>query len=312
MNESSRPAAGRQNKGYLAAVASALFLSLTAIFIRHLTDTYRLPALILVFWREFFVALSLAGALAIFSRKRLRGARGHIGYLLSYGIIVALFNSTWTFSVALNGAAVATVLAYSSTAFTVLLGWLILKESVSMVKITAVLMSVLGCALVVGAYSRELWSLNALGTLAGIAAGLSYSLYGIMGRIGAKRGLNTWTTLLYIFLFASAFMLAVNLTIGSILPGGAQSAAQMLWLGSAWGGWLMLVGLAVGPTLFGFGLYNVSLRDLPASTANLIVMIEPIFTAVTAFFLFGEVLSPIQIAGAALILGAVFVLRLEK
>ena len=61
------------NKGYQAAVGSALFLSLTAIFIRHLTEVYRLPALILVYWRELFVAVSLAAALLITAKHGVRG-----------------------------------------------------------------------------------------------------------------------------------------------------------------------------------------------------------------------------------------------
>ena len=74
----------------------------------------------------------------------------------------------------------------------------------------------------------------------------------------------------------------------------------------------MLAALAVGPTLMGFGLYNVSLRYLPSSTANLVVMIEPVFTAVLAYIVFGEVLTAVQLAGGAMILGAVAVLRLGK
>ncbi len=70
--------------------------------------------------------------------------------------------------------------------------------------------------------------------------------------------------------------------------------------------------LAVGPTLMGFGLYNVSLRYLTSSTANLVVMIQPVFTAVFAYILFGEVLTAAQLVGGAMILGAVAVLRLGK
>jgi len=74
----------------------------------------------------------------------------------------------------------------------------------------------------------------------------------------------------------------------------------------------MLAALAVGPTLMGYGLYNVSLRYLPSSTANLVVMIEPVFTAVFAYVLFGEMLTAVQLVGGAMILGAVAVLRLGK
>ena len=44
-------------------------------------------------------------------------------------------------------------------------------------------------------------------------------------------------------------------------------------------GWLILFLLAAGPTLAGFGLYNVSLTYLPSSVVNLIVTLEPVMTA---------------------------------
>jgi len=300
------------NRGYAAAVGSALFLSMTAIFIRHLTQDYGLPALVLAYWREVMVAAALAAAFAIAKPERLRGVGGHTGFLAGYGLVLALFNALWTLSVTFNGAAVATVLVYSSAGFTAMLGWLILKEELTLVKMLVVALSLLGCALVVNVFDPSMWGLNTAGVIAGISAGLFYALYSIMGRSASQRGLNSWTTLFYIFAFASMFMLGFNLLLRGKIPGSAAHPADMLWLGNAWEGWLTLAVLAVGPTLMGFGLYNVSLRYLPSSTANLVVMIEPVFTAVFAYILFGEVLTAAQLVGGAMILGAVGVLRLGK
>jgi len=300
------------NRGYIAAVGSALFLSMTAVFIRHLTEDYELPALVLAYWREVMVATALAVVFAIVKPERLRGVRGHAGYLVGYGLVLALFNAMWTLSVSLNGAAVATVLVYSSAGFTVLLGWLILKEGLTLVKMLVVVLSLMGCALVVNVFNPSMWGLNVTGVLTGLLSGFFYALYSIMGRSASQRGLNTWTTLFYIFTFASMFMLGFNLLPGIKIPGSAASPADMLWLGNAWVGWLILAILAVGPTLMGFGLYNVSLRYLPSSIANLVVMVEPVFTAVFAYVVFGEVLTATQFAGGAMILGAVAALRLGK
>lgn len=77
-------------------------------------------------------------------------------------------------------------------------------------------------------------------------------------------------------------------------------------------GWLWLILLAAGPTVAGFGLYNVSMVDLPSSIANLIVTSEPVFTAIIAYLLLGERLTGIQIGGAALILLGVFFLRIYE
>ena len=123
-----------------------------------------------------------------------------------------------------------------------------------------------------------------------------------MGRTTSQRGLNPWTTVLATFGFASVFLLAVNLTLGGIVPGAAAHPADLLWLGRAWAGWLVLFLLAAGPTLAGFGLYNVSLSYLPSSVANLVVSVEPVLTAATAYVLFGERLDATQLTGSAMIL----------
>jgi drug/metabolite transporter (DMT)-like permease len=70
--------------------------------------------------------------------------------------------------------------------------------------------------------------------------------------------------------------------------------------------------LAAGPTLTGFGTYNISLSYLPSSVANLIVSLEPAFTAIMAYFLFGELLNGIQIIGSLMILVGVIFFRIYE
>ena len=297
-------------RGFFIALVSSLFLSTTAIFIRYLTQTFTLPALILAFWRDFFVALTLIPALAILRPALLRVERSHLAYLVIYGLALACFNSFWTLSVALNGAAVATVLVYCSAGFTVLLGWRLLKERLGLAKIAAVVVSLSGCVLVADALNPATWNANLLGILTGVLAGLLYAVYSLMGRSAAQRGINPWSTLLYTFSFAALFLFLVNQLPNGWLPGTASRLSDFLWLGSAFNGWIVLFLLAAVPTVAGFGLYNVSLSLLPSGVANLILTSEPVFTAVIAFLLFGERLTSTQLMGSVMVLGGVVILRL--
>ncbi|MBN1149313.1 MAG: EamA family transporter [Anaerolineales bacterium] len=299
-------------RGYAIALISAAILSTTAIFIRYLTQTYQMPALTLAFWRDLFVALALLPALWLLQRRLLRVERRDLGYLAIYGLVLAVFNSLWTLSVALNSAAVATVLAYSSAAFTALLGWRLLGERLDWAKLLAVALCLVGCALVSGALEKGAWRANWLGVLTGVLSGLGYAVYSLMGRSAAQRGLNPWTIVLYTFSFAALFLLAFNLLPGGLLPGAAVRPAELLWLGNAWAGWGVLLLLAAGPTLAGFGMYNASLALLPSSVANLILTLEPPFTAVIAYFLLGERLDGVQILGSLLILAGVAFLRVYE
>ena len=308
------PASGPSEapRGYLIAVVSAAILSTTAVFIRYLTETYHIPPLVLAFWRAVFVIGTLAIGLGVIRPSLLRAGRVHLPYLAVYGLVLAIFNSLWTLSVALNGAAVATVLVYCSAAFTALLGRWLLKERLDATKVTAVILCLGGCVLVAEAFDPAAWTANPVGILTGVLSGLGYAAYSLMGRSAAQRGLNPWTTLLYTFAFAACCLLAVNVLPGAGIPGTAVQPRDLLWLGHAWAGWAVLILLAAGPTVAGFGLYNVSLSLLPSSVANLILTLEPAFTAVLAFFLLGERLTVVEITGAALILSGVALLRLRN
>ena len=309
------PASEQSNftRGYVVALASAAILSTTAVFIRFLTETYHVPPLVLAFWRALFVVLTLLAGFALLRRPSLlRAGRIHLRYLVVYGLVLAVFNSLWTLSVALNGAAVATVLVYCSAAFTVLLGRWFLQERLDTAKIAAIALCLGGCVLVAGAYEPAAWTANPLGILTGVFSGLGYAVYSLMGRSAAQRGLNPWTTLLYTFTFAAGFLLLVNLLPAGIVPGTAVQPADLFWLGRAAAGWAALILLAAGPTVAGFGLYNVSLSLLPSSVANLILTLEPVFTAVLAYALLGERLTAVEIVGALLILSGVGLLRLRN
>jgi len=299
-------------RGYLIGLLSALILSTTAIFISYLIKTYHMPPLVLALWRDGLVAAVLLLALAILRPALLRVSQPNLRYLVGYGLLLAVFNSLWTVSVAMNGAAVSTVLAYSSAGFTALLGWWLLKERLSWAIGLAVVLSFVGCVLVSGAYDSAAWRSNVLGIVAGILSGLCYAIYTLLGRSASQRGLNPWTTLLFTFGFAAIFLLGFNLLPAGILPGAASRPADLLWLGDAWVGWGILFALAAGPTVMGFGLYMISLTYLPSSVANLIVTLEPAFTAAIAYALLGEQLTLLQVGGSAMIIAGVVVLRLME
>jgi drug/metabolite transporter (DMT)-like permease len=300
------------NKAYFIALASAAFLSSTAILIRYLTLNYKMPALVLAFWRDFFVVITILPILFFRQRDLLKIDKEQGGFLLIYGFILAIFNSFWTLSVAFNGAAVATVLCYCSAAFTAILGKWFLNEELTWVKSMAILCSLAGCVLVSGAFDMAVWHTNLVGILSGILSGLAYAAYSLMGRSASQRGLNPWTTLLFTFAFAGTVLLIVNMFPALGFPGIAQKPTDLFWLGADWRGWLPLFLLAAVPTVLGFGLYNVSLQYLPASVVNLIATSEPVFTTITAFLVFGERMHALELLGSVLVLGGVVILRLGK
>jgi drug/metabolite transporter (DMT)-like permease len=298
----------RLTQGYLIGLVGTILWSSTAVFIRYLVVAFQLPAMVLAFWRDFLVFVVLLLVYAAVRPVWLRVGSVHLKFLLSYGFLLSLFNAAWTFSVALNGAAISTVLVYSSAAFTALLGWRLFRESCGPWKILAILLSLTGCVLVSGAWSASAWQVNPIGIVIGLISGLAFAAYSLFGKAASNRGISPWTTLLYTFGVAAVFLLIYNLLPAAWPTGKVQN---LFWLGSSLAGWAVLVALAAGPTVGGYGLYTVSLTYLPASVANLIATLEPALTAGLAFLFLGERLTAVQLYGSLMILAGVILLRLR-
>lgn len=294
-------------RGLLIALAGTTAWAFTGILMDILLSRYPLAPLTLAFWRDLLVGGALAALLAVFRPAALRLARHDLPFLMVYGFGgLAIFNACWAFSVRFNGAAVATVLAYSSPAFTVLLGRLFLREPLTARKGVGVALSLVGCALVADAFRAEAWRVNGIGIGVGLATGLAFAFYSLAGRWSAQRFASAWTVTAYGFLFAAGSLLVLQSL--PVFAGGPPLAA-LFSLGTAWEGWGLLVFLALAPSLSGFGLYTLSLRYLPAGVASLIAALEPALTALFAIPILGRGLEAGQWAGTGLILLAVMLVQ---
>ena len=298
------------SRGYVIALTATVLWSSTGPLISYLSKTYALPSLVLAFWRDLFVSLGMLAGLAVFSRIRFYLHRSHWKFMILYGLTLAVFNSMWTFSVQYNGAAVATVLAFSSPAMTAILSRLVFKEQFTRVKIVSILLSLVGTVLVSGAHDASVWKLNPAGIIFGLLTGLFFAIYNLEGKAASDRHIDSWTALLYSFGTASLFLLLFNVGFNSL--GGKAPLNDLLWLGNSFSGWAILFFLGVAPTLGGFGLYTLSLRYLSPTVANLIATLEPALTAIWAYIFLHEVLVGAQLIGSLILFTGIILLRLGE
>ncbi len=290
----------RLNRGYAIALTGVTLWSTTGIFISYLLKNFTLAPMTLAFWRNIFVITALGFGLLIFRRSLLRVEKRDRWFLILYGLALTLMNALWTFSVAYNGAAVSTVLVYASPGITAVAGKFFFKERLTRLRIAAVIASLIGSALVARAIDPAQWNLNAIGIVIGILSAFSFTLYSLMGKVVFQRRINSWAATFYAF------------AVAAVAFAFTQNSNTILSLGTHYNGWLILIILAVIPTIGGFGLYTASLGYLPAGTANLIAVLEPVLTTILAVFLLNETLLPIQLLGGALIVGSVISLRVEE
>ena len=296
------------SRGFIIALTATVIWSTTGPFISYLVVTYSLPSLVLAFWRDLFVAFGMSVGLLIFSRRLFSLERRHWVFMILYGLTLAVFNSMWTFSVQYNGAAVATVLAFSSPAMTAILSRIVFKETFNWVKVVSIALSFLGTILVSGAADPAAWKLNPLGIVFGLLTGLLFAVYNLEGTAASDRHIDSWTALLYSFGSATFFLFFFNIASDLVIT-RQPALSNMMWLGNSLPGWGLLFFLGVAPTLGGFGLYTLSIRYLSPTVSNLVATLEPVFTAVWSYLFLSEVMNGIQLGGSFLLLLGVILLR---
>ncbi len=285
-------------RGYLIVLTSTLLLGLTGILIKYLLVDFNMAPFNLAFWRVLIVTVVMGGILFVLKRALLKLQTRHLKYFILMGIVgVGLHQLAWIYSVDLNGAAVATVLVYINPTIVALASVRIFGEKLDRTKIIALVLTLLGMILVAQIYVPANLQLNGLGILIGLLTGFTWATYAIIGQYLSRR-YSPWASLFFAFLFGALFLLPLQIYAGNVFS-----------LGTQWAGWAVLFFLALGPTMVGFGLYTVGLSKIPASVVALIATLEPVFSIILAYFLFGEVLDLPQIIGAGLILLAVILLR---
>lgn len=285
-------------RGYVIVLIATSLLSLTGILIKYLLVDFNMVPLNLAFLRVLIVTVALGLALLVARRSYFKIHRRHLIYFVAMGVVgVGIHQLAWINSVNLNGAAVATVLVYINPTIVALVSVRVFGEKLDRTKIIALVLTLVGMVLVAQMYIPANLQLNGVGILVGLLTGVTWATYAIIGQF-VSRKYSPWATLFYAFLFGALLLLPLQIYAGNVFS-----------LGTQWAGWALLFFLSLGPTLVGFGLYTVGLSMIPASVVALIATLEPVFSIILAYFLFGEVLDMPQIIGAGLILFAVILLR---
>ena len=285
-------------RGYVLALAAAVLWATLGLFYTWLAD-YGLPLITIVFFRVSFGAILLFVVFGGLRRDLLRIERKDWLLFLALGFFAVALYFTYANAISLTGMGVAAVLMYTAPAWVTLLEVIFLGERLSWANVGALLLAGGGCVLVGRVYDVANLRLNLLGILAGLATGLAYAVYIVLCKVSQAR-YSPWTTLAYALGLGALFLLPLQApaTMGRAL--GTMPVP------------LILIGLAIIPTLGGGAAFNSALRELPASEATIVGTLEPAVAALLGWAFLGERLEGLQILGAALILGAVVVLQVRR
>jgi drug/metabolite transporter (DMT)-like permease len=140
-------------------------------------------------------------------------------------------------------------------------------------------------------------ALDPLGTAAALGAAALYASYVLaVGRVGGHL-----PPLTFVALVSSGAALAFAVS-------GAVTGTLHAMSAPAWGWALALV---LGSTVIAMSAFIGGVARLGAGRASILATLEPPIACVLAFLVFGDRLSPPQLAGGALVLSAALVLQMR-
>ena len=239
--------------------------------------------------------VALAGLVFVPAAWRRASGRA-VGAVVALGACIALVNAAYYIAIDRLPVAVAVVLQYTAPAMVV--GWLSLRAGRRPANdvIGALLPAIAGVVLVTGVVRARVVGVDALGVAAGLASGLLFASYTLIGeRVAAVYG--PLGGLLRAFAVASA------LWLGWQAPQGWPSelfVASNLW---------RAVYVGLGATLAPFLLYVWGIQHVRAERAAIAATLEPVLAGLIAWGWLGQSLEPSQMAGAALVMLAVVLIQ---
>lgn len=278
-------------------LAGGVVVASTASILIRLAQAEGMPSLTIAAMRLGLAALILLPVAWARLRADLpRLAAHHLRLALLSGACLAVHFWSWITSLAYTSVASSTVLVTTNPIWVGLASLLLLRERLAAAGLVGIVLSIAGTGLIFATDTQTAtaYADPGLGNGLALVGAISASAYLLIGR-----GLRTHLGLLsYIWLaYATA---AALLWIGVAASGSAV-------LGFSVYAYLVLLALAIGPQLLGHTAFNWSLRHLSATFVALSILGEPVGSALLAYFLFGEKLVTLQLAGFLLILAGIFV-----
>ncbi len=213
---------------------------------------------------------------------------------------VAASNYFYYVAIQKTSVAIAIIVQYTAPVWVLLYVVARRQQKLSLQKVAAVAVAIVGIALTIGIVSTKSISalhLDSYGFFAALLASFSFAFYNVGGhRILARH--DRWRVLVWTLTSASVFWLFVN-------PPWKVAATHY-----APAQWAFLFVFSMISVLGSFSLYFLGLQHLEPTRAIIASCLEPVFSIALAAALLGEVLRPIQTVGIVLVLSAIVIVQL--
>jgi drug/metabolite transporter (DMT)-like permease len=269
----------------VALFAGAVAISTSALFVK----VSEAGPVSTAFWRVF-LALPVLWVWALTSArgKQSPAPAGSMRLLLLAGFFFAGDLAVWHWSILLTSVANATLLANCAPIFVTLAAWLLYARRPRPLFLLGLAVGLAGVVLLVsGNLHRGRGAL--LGDALGVITAMFYAGY-LLTVARARYSLST------------ARIMAVSGTVTALILLPIALASGERFVPLTLYGWTILAGLALVAQAGGQSLIAYAMAHLPATFSSVGLLVQPVFAALFAWILLGEVLTPIAMAGAGLVL----------
>jgi drug/metabolite transporter (DMT)-like permease len=286
--------------GRLLCLASAAAFGAMAIFGKLAYEQGANPATLLGLRFTFAAAMLWCLLLA---RRELHTVRAlprrDLALALGLGMCgYALQSGCYFVALGRIEASLLALLLYTFPAIVTVAAVLLGRERLGRRRVIALVLVSVGLSFVVAGAGTG--ALEGVGVALGLGAACVYSTY-ILVSDGISQRLPSLTLATLVCTGAAVSLLLGSTALGQFRP-AALSAA----------GWGWLVCLAAISTVGAITMFFAGLSRVGPTTASILSTVEPLVTVMLASVVFGERLSPAQLAGGALVLAAVLVLRAQR
>lgn len=261
------------------------------------------PGLAVATWRTIFAAVLLAPlALPKIGAEVRAFARRDWLLIATSGFFLGVHFIAWIESLYWTSVASASVLVTTSPLFIAVLGFIFLRERLARRTVIAIVVAVLGAAMIgLGDSQGHVFPRAWVGNGLALLASLLVAVYLLIGR-AVRQNTSFLAYLFPLYVVAALTCLSVAVVRGVPL---AQPPSIL--------GLCLLMALL--PQLIGHGSFNYAVKFVPAALLGLLSLSEPVFASIAAYFLFDEVPDGQALLGMGIVLGSlvvVFAPRLRR
>ncbi len=272
---------------YSTLIFGVFALSTSAIFVKLATA----PSSIIAFYRLLFALLVLVPFVMLKRENRQEMWQmpiRQIGLSMLAGAVLAVHYIMWFESLSFTSVASSTVIVSLQPVFSMLMGYLFLKEYQPRLAVIGCCIALLGSFIIgYGDFQSDMMALVG-DILAFVAAGV-ISLYFFVGQ-NLRKSLSA---LCYTMLGYAGSV--IFLALYAILKGDSFFGYSDLT-------WWSFLGLALVSTIMGQFIFNLLLKWLSATTISMAILGEPVGTILLAYLILNETISLRQGAGIVIIM----------